>query len=252
MLETILPAGISPAIALLLIGISFLTSAFTAAFGIGGGVAMLGALAGTVSPAMIIAVHGLVQVGSNVGRTYIQRAHAVWPLVLRFAIGSLVGVALGATFVVALPERLLLGVLGGFILLMTWVPKPELPGLASGGIVIGGAVSTFVTMFAGATGPFVQALLLPLKLDKRQLIATQAACTMVQHLLKVLAFGALGFAYADWLPLVAAMILFGFAGTMAGTKLLETLPERWFLVTIRTVLTVVGLDLLRRAAGLWS
>lgn len=248
--ETILPAGVPPAIAALLVGISFLTSAFTAAFGIGGGMAMLGALAGTVPPSVIIAVHGLVQLGSNVGRTYVQRAHAVWPLVARFTIGSLAGVALGALFVVALPERVLLGVLGAFILAMTWIPKPRIPGLASSGLAIGGAISTFITMFVGATGPFVQALLLPLKLEKRQLIATHAACTTMQHLLKVFAFGALGFAFAEWLPLIAAMIVSGFAGTMAGTKLLEKLPERWFLATIKTALTIVGIDLLRRAAGL--
>ena len=65
MLDTLLPVGVSPALALLLVAISFLTSAFTAAFGIGGGTLMLGALAGTVQPALIIAVHGLVQVGSQ-------------------------------------------------------------------------------------------------------------------------------------------------------------------------------------------
>ncbi len=249
MIATWLPAGVSPAIALLLVAFSFVTSALTAAFGIGGGMAMLGALAGTVPPGIVIAVHGLVQVGSNVGRTIVQRAHAVWPLVARFSIGSLVGVALGAAFVVALPEKLLLGLLGVFILAMTWAPKPRIPGLASSGILIGGAISTFVTMFVGATGPFVQALLLPLKLEKRQLIATHAACTTIQHLLKVFAFGALGFAFGDWLPLVAAMIAAGFIGTIAGTRLLEKLPERWFLVTIKTLLTLVGLDLLRRAAG---
>lgn len=244
-----LPDGLSPGIGLTLIAISFVTSAFTAAFGIGGGVAMLGALAGTVPPGVIIAVHGLVQVGSNLGRTIVQRAHAVWPLVLRFAAGSLAGVLLGAWFVVALPEPVLLGLLGLFILAMTWLPKPRIPGLAASGLVIGGAISTFVTMFVGATGPFVQALLLPLGLEKKQLVATHAACTMVQHLLKVFAFGALGFAFADWLPLIAAMILAGFAGTIAGTRLLDALPERWFLITIKTLLTVVGLDLLRRAVG---
>ena len=50
MTDMLLPAGVPPAIALLLIVVSFLTSAFTAAFGIGGGAVMLGALAGTVSP----------------------------------------------------------------------------------------------------------------------------------------------------------------------------------------------------------
>lgn len=247
---SLLPDGLSPGLALLLIAISFLTSAFTAAFGIGGGMAMLGALAGTVPPGVVIAVHGLVQVGSNLGRAIVQRAHAVWPLVLRFTAGSLVGVFVGAWFVVALPERALLGLLGLFILAMTWVPKPRIPGLAASGIVIGGAISTFITLFVGATGPFVQALLLPLGLDRKQLVATHAACTMVQHLLKVFAFGALGFAFADWLPLIATMILAGFAGTIAGTRLLDALPERWFLTAIKTLLTLVGLDLLRRAAGL--
>lgn len=247
MFETLLPAGVPPMIALLLIAISFLTSAFTAAFGIGGGTVMLGALAGAVPPGVIIAVHGLVQVGSNLGRSYVQRAHALWPLVARFTLGSLAGVALGALFVVALPERVLLGLLGVFILAMAWIRKPRIPGLASTGLLIGGALSTFITMFVGATGPFVQALLLPLDLEKRQLIATHAVCTTIQHLLKVFAFGLLGFSFADWLPLVAAMILSGFAGTLAGTRLLERLPERWFLLTIKLVLTIVGLDLLRRA-----
>lgn len=247
--ESVLPAGIAPGIALLLIGVSFLTSALTAAFGIGGGVAMLGALAGTAPPAVVIAVHGLVQVGSNIGRTVVQRAHALWPLVGRFTLGSLVGVGLGVSFVVALPERLLLGLLGVFLLAMTWLPKPRIPGLASTGLLVGGAISTFITMFVGATGPFVQALLLPMKLEKRQLIATHAACTTIQHLLKVFAFGALGVSFADWLPLIAAMIVSGFIGTLAGTRLLESLPERWFLATIKAALTLVALDLLRRAAG---
>ncbi|MDP3257217.1 sulfite exporter TauE/SafE family protein [Bosea sp. (in: a-proteobacteria)] len=249
MLDMLLPAGVAPAIALLLIAVSFLTSAFTAAFGIGGGVAMLGALAGTVPPSVIIAVHGLVQVGSNVGRTYVQRAHALWPLVARFTAGSVIGAVIGALLVVELPERILLGLLGAFILVMTWLPKPRIPGLASSGLVIGGGLSTIITMFVGATGPFVQALLLPLKLEKRQLIATHAACTTIQHLLKVFAFGALGFSFADWLPLIGAMIVSGFAGTMLGTRLLERLPERWFAIAIKAILTVVGIDLLRRAAG---
>lgn len=249
MSSLLLPEGLSPAIALLLVGVSFLTSAITAAFGIGGGVAMLGALAGTVPPGVIIAVHGLVQVGSNLGRTIVQRAHARWPLVLRFSIGSLVGVVIGAYLVVSLPERILLGLLGVFILVMTFVPKPRIPGLASGGIIIGGGLASIVTMFVGATGPFVQALLLPLGLEKRQLVATHAACQSVQHLLKIVAFTALGFAFSDWLPLIAAMIVSGFLGTIAGTRLLEKLPERVFLLAVKTLLTMIALDLLRRAAG---
>lgn len=250
MSDFLLPTGLSPFVALALVAFSFLTSAFTAAFGIGGGVAMLGALGAAVPPALVIAVHGIVQLGSNVGRAFVQRAFAVWPLVFRFAAGSLAGVGLGAAVFTLLPERVLLGLLGGFILLMAFVPKPKIPGFASAGMIIGGAISTFLTMFVGATGPFVQALLLPLGLDKKKLVATHAVCTALQHGLKVIAFGVLGFSFADWLPLVLLMIAAGFAGTVLGTRLLDRMSERVFSIALKLVLCVVGLDLLRRSFGL--
>jgi uncharacterized protein len=249
MLEWLLPANVSLTVFVLLVAVSFFTSALTAAFGIGGGVAMLGALAGTVPPAMIVAVHGVVQFGSNIGRAVIQRAHILWRPTALFTVGSVIGAALGAAVFVALPEKLLLGLLGFFILLMTWIPKPRIPGLETTGVFIGGIIATFVTMFVGATGPFVQALFLPMQLEKRVLIATHAACNVIQHGLKVIAFGWLGFNFADWLPLLVAMIASGFLGTWLGTYLLEKLPEETFKVILKWLLTVLALDLLRRAAG---
>jgi uncharacterized protein len=247
MLEILLPANVSPGVFALLIVISFFTSALTAAFGIGGGVAMLGALAGTVPPAMIVAVHGVVQLGSNIGRAVLQRAHVLWRPTALFTLGSVIGAGLGIAVFTAIPEKLLLGLLGLFILLMTWVPKPRIPGLETTGVFIGGIIATFVTIFVGATGPFVQALFLPLGLEKRVLVATHAACNVIQHGLKVLAFGYLGFNFADWLPLLVAMIVSGFLGTWLGTRLLERLPEAVFKVILKWLLTVLALDLLRRS-----
>jgi uncharacterized membrane protein YfcA len=244
-----LPPGVDLATALLLIGVSFFTSALTAAFGIGGGVAMLGALAGSVSPNVVIAVHGVVQLGSNLGRAILQRQHAHWPAIVRFLLGAIVGVALGAWLFVSLPERILLGVLGVFILMMVWVPKPRIPGLSSAGMVVGGAFSSVLTMFVGATGPFIQAILLPLKLDRKGLIATHAVMMAAQHLLKVVAFSFIGVALMPWLPLMAAMIASGFLGTVLGTRLLEKMPERLFQMILKILLTLIALDLLRRAAG---
>jgi uncharacterized protein len=206
---------VSPGVFALLVAISFLTSALTAAFGIGGGVAMLGALAGMVPPQMIVAIHGVVQLGSNVGRVIIQRAHILWRPTAIFTIGSIAGAAAGAAVFVALPERALLGLLGVFILVMTWLPKPKIPGLASAGMLAGGFIATVITMFVGATGPFVQALFLPMGLDRKTLVA---------------------------------MVASGFLGTWLGTHLLEKMPEAWFQKTIKALLTLVSLDLLRRAA----
>lgn len=245
-----LPAGIDALTATILIVTSFFTSALTAAFGIGGGVAMLGALAGTVPPSVIVAVHGVVQLGSNLGRAVIQRHHANWPLFWRFLFGAIGGVALGAALFTSLPDKVLLAMLGVFILVMVWVPKPKIPGLEKTGIVIGGGISSVLTMFVGATGSFILALLVPLKLDRKQQIATHAVMMTAQHALKVAAFGFIGIALVSWLPLMAAMIVSGFIGTMIGTKLLEKMPESLFQILLKGLLTLVALDLLRRAAGL--
>jgi uncharacterized membrane protein YfcA len=247
--DLLLPQGVGWPIALALVVIAFFTSALTAAFGIGGGVAMLGALAGTVPPSVIVAVHGIVQLGSNIGRAILQRRHALWRFVAIFSAGSLIGAVGGAALFVALPERVLLGALGVFILVMVWWPKASIPGLSSAGLLLGGIFSTFLSIFVGATGPFVQAVLLKLAADRKQLIATHAACMSVQHGLKVAAFGVLGFSFTDWLPLLAAMIAAGFAGTLLGTRLLEAMPERLFTTIVKALLTIVAAELLRRAAG---
>jgi uncharacterized membrane protein YfcA len=111
-------------------------------------------------------------------------------------------------------------------------------------------MSSVITMFVGATGPFVQAVLIPLGLDRKGQIATHAVMMAAQHALKVVAFGFIGVALKPWLPLMVAMIASGFAGTVLGTRLLEKMPERFFQLTLKVLLTIIAIDLLRRAAGI--
>ena len=65
MLDTLLPPGMDALVGVALMGISFLGSFITAAFGIGGGVVVLAVLATLLPPAALIPVHGVVQFGSN-------------------------------------------------------------------------------------------------------------------------------------------------------------------------------------------
>ena len=52
--------------------LSFFTSAMTAAAGIGGGVVLLAIMATVYPPAVLIPVHGMVQLGSNGGRALLM------------------------------------------------------------------------------------------------------------------------------------------------------------------------------------
>lgn len=248
-LAALLPDGLGAGAALLLVAASFFTSALTAAFGVGGGVAMLALMGLFVPVAALIPVHGAVQLGSNTGRAWHQRAHVRRDIFAPFLAGSLVGAVAGAAVVVQLPDALLKLVLGGFVIAVTWARIPGFDRLSAAGLAVGSAVTALVTMLVGATGPLLSAFFAQLMPnDRKALVATHAAGMTVQHFLKVVVFGFAGFAFAAWLPLVAAMILSGYLGTVYGSAFLERLPEatfrRWFKVGI----TLLALDMIRRGA----
>jgi uncharacterized protein len=77
-------------------------------------------------------------------------------------------------------------------------------------------------------------------------VATGGAAMIIVHGLKVIAFALAGFAFAPWLPLIAAMIVSGIFGTVLGTKLLHKIPEARFRLGFKIVLSALALDLARR------
>ncbi len=244
---SVLPESIGAGVAGLLIVASFFTSAVTASFGIGGGVMMLALMGLFVPVAALIPVQGLVQLGSNSGRAFVQRHHINRTFMRPFLAGSVVGAAVGAFTVVQLPDALMKIVLGAFILFITWGKVPGLKALTGAGLAIASAIIAFLTMFLGATGPLlasVFAALIPG--DRKALVATSAAGLIVQHGLKVIAFGLAGFAFGQWLPLIAAMIATGFLGTLTGSRLLNRIPEDKFRLVFKLILTVLAADMLRR------
>jgi uncharacterized protein len=81
--------------------------------------------------------------------------------------------------------------------------------------------------------------------DRRQIIATHAVLMTAQNVLKAVAFGALGFVFAPYVPLVVAMIVSGGIGTLIGGRLLLSLPEDKFRVGFKIVLTLAAINLLR-------
>jgi uncharacterized protein len=246
-LTALLPEAISASTALFLVVASFFTSAFTAAFGLGGGVAMLALLGIFLPVSALIPVHGAVQFGSNTGRAWLQRAHIRYSIATPFLIGSLAGAAVGAMLVIQLPDALLKLALGVFIIAVTWTRIPGIENLRGAGLAIGSGVIALANMFFGATGPLLSAFFAQIiPEDRKALIATHAAGMTVQHLLKVVAFTIAGFAFVQWVPLIAVMIAAGYLGTISGSQLLDSMPEERFRLWFRIVVTLLALDLMRR------
>lgn len=248
-----LPPDISLLSGLILVAVAFLGSAITAGLGIGGGLTFITVLASLVPAAAVIPIHGVVQLGSNVGRAAVQRAHIDWPIAGYFSMGCLVGAVVGGNLVVNLPENVLKVVLALFIIYTIWGPtRFGMPKAGPVILAVTGGISSFVTMFIGATGPFVISVLAPRLPDRRRLIGTHSACMIMQHSLKLLVFGLLGFSFGPWVPLLAAMIGAGFFGTLLGSRILHWAPEALFRKALKVILTVLAANLLLSAAGVYS
>ena len=236
-----LPTGVSEAVLAGLLAASFVSSFITVAFGIGGGAVLLAVLATLMPPAALIPVHGVVQLGSNATRGAMPLRYVSWRALPGFAVGSVIGVATGGVLVVDLPPAFIQVGVGLFIV---WSVLARPPAWLRRWPPLTGAVSSFLTMFFGATGTFVATYVKSLGLERHGHVATHAALMTMQHLLKVLTFGLLGFAFGPWLIVIAGMIVAGAAGTLAGRLLLTRLSDRIFRRALDIVLLLIALRLI--------
>lgn len=244
MMETLfaLPEGLSQLSFWVLMATSFVASLITVALGIGGGGLLLAVMATLMPPAALIPVHGVVQLGSNGGRAAMLFREISWAAVIPgFLIGSLVGSAIGGAVVVELPPNVVQIGVGAFVIYSVFAKPPK---WLSRWPWLTGGVSSFLTMFFGATGLFVANYTKSLVLPRHAHVATHAALMTVQHGLKVVIFGLLGFAFGPWAMVIVALILAGLAGTFLGKTVLNRMTDGVFKIALDVILVLISLRLI--------
>jgi len=230
--------------------LSSFATAFIGVFtGAAGGVVLLGLMAMVLPPLALIPVHTVVMLGTGVTRTMIMWRHVMRPAVLPFLVGSVIGAAAGARVFVALPTTSLQLILGGFILLVTWMPNLGRFGAVRGRFAVLGFFTTFLGVFVSATGSLLAPFMASATPERRVHVATMGALMTIVHLAKITAFGFIGFAIASYVPLMAAMIATGAVGNWIGEAALLRTSEQRFRLVLQIALTLLGLRLVWGAAA---
>ncbi|GAB4392860.1 MAG: hypothetical protein Tsb0032_10080 [Kiloniellaceae bacterium] len=242
MIEWLVPADVGLSASAALIALSAATSFLTAAAGIGGGIVLIAVMAVLMPAHALIPVHGVVQIGSNAGRTAIMLRSVQWQVLAPFCLGSLIGAGIGGLTAVQLPPAILNIGLACFILWSVWAPTVTAAGRFK--VIITGVFSSFLTMFFGATGSFVSAMVKSMRFGRLEHVATHSACMVAQHAIKVVAFGLLGFNYGPYAGLIVAMVLSGFLGTVIGKHVLVKMNDRTFHRVLAVLLSLLALRLL--------
>ena len=226
-----------------LVLVSVLTSAMTAAVGVGGGLLMIMAMAQVMPAAALIPVHGMVQTGSNVGRVGLTWRHADRRVIAAFLPGVVLGALAAAWLLVRLPAGVLELCIAGFVLYSCWGPGLPKRALGRTGTLLAGALTTLLSSLVGASGPMVAAFIKQGAEGRLGKVATFSACMSAQHLTKAFVFGVAGFVFRDWLALMLVMVAAGFLGTWLGLRLLHRLSEHRFETLFRWALTLLALRL---------
>lgn len=237
------PDPLTPLSVVLLLFASIAGSFISTAFGLGGGLTLLATMTIFLPPAILIPVHAVIQFGSIVGRLGVMFRQIAWSIMVPFAIGASVGAMVGAQLLVELPDGWLEIILGSFIVYACYGPIPQLRHNSRTRLGVAGAITTGLSLFVGATGPLVGALLRGVGMDRVTHVATFAACMLMHQIFKITVFGFMGFVFAPYIPFILAMIATGFIGTLIGRRVLLGMNDGLFGRILTFLLVILGLRL---------
>lgn len=200
-------------------------------------------------PAAVIPIHGFIQITSNVSRALFGIRHIQWRIVRDYGVGCVIGALIGSRLVPLFSWDNLPLLLGVFILLFTWMPKPS--GEAKWPLKFGvlGVLQTALSLFIGVAGPLNMPFLLREDLGRDRTVITHSVQMTFMHLMKVITFGLLGFAFAPYWQLVIGMTAGAILGSWVGTKVRAYVPENVFRHGVRILITVLALRMLLQGVG---
>ena len=220
---------------------SFFSSFISSIIGFGGGMLLLGVLALNFSGSVIIPLHAIIQLGSNLNRLIFFKFNVKWNVIIPFALGCIIGVPLGGFFSLSINENIIKILIAFFIIINT---ISRLPALNQNRLFFTGIISSFLSTIVGVTGSLISSVIQSYKLQKSEYISSCAFLLFTQHFFKCILFGLLGFAFVDYFLLIVLVIIAGIFGTFVGKILVLRIPEKIFLFTIKFILIVISLNLL--------
>ncbi len=231
----------------LVAGAAFVAATLAAVAGFGGAAVLLPVLVASFGVRDAIPILTVAQLIGNGSRVWFNRHELQLPVVGWFALGAVPFAFVGGLLFASAPLSPLTRLLGLFLLLtVAWRhvrPGPPRRPPLRGFVLIGGLFS-FLSALLGSVGPLMAPFFLAFGLVKGAYIGTEALCTVVMHVTKLVAYGQASILSARSVAIGVAMGPLMIAGSALGKRIVDRLPERTFVVLIEGVLVVAGLAFL--------
>jgi len=223
--------------------VAFVAALLAAVTGFGGAAVLLPMLVFVFGVREAVPILTVAQLIGNGSRVWFNRRELDWRVVGWFALGGVPMALLGGVLFAHAPLRALTRVLGAFLILIVVIrhtPKRKAFRTPLKGFAVIGAVSSFLSALLGSVGPLMAPFFLAYGLVKGAYIGTEALSTVVMHVAKLIA-------YRESAVLPAHAVVSGLAlgpimvaGSFAGKRVVDRLPERVFVLIIDATLLAAG------------
>jgi uncharacterized membrane protein YfcA len=223
---------------LLMVGTAFLSGIF----GMAGGLILIGVLLVIFPLPTAMVLHAITQMASNGWRATLWFRHIVWKSMAFYVAGCLVSVGLWSITLYVPDKAMALLLLGLSPFVIRAIPDRVLPrSFGPAQVAATGVVSMMLMLLTGVTGPLLDTMFLRSPLERRQIIATKAACQVFGHGFKLLYFGALIEQVGQVEPwFLAIAVTSSIIGTSLGKLLLEKLSDAQFRVWSNRLITALA------------
>jgi uncharacterized membrane protein YfcA len=225
-------------LSLLMIGTAFLSGIF----GMAGGLILIGVLLVVFPLPTAMVLHAVTQMASNGWRAILWWRHIAWRTIAFNIAGNLVSVGLWSIWLYVPDKAVALLLLGLSPFIVRAIPEKVMPRtFGPAQVAATGFVSMMLMLTTGVTGPLLDTMFLRSTLERRQIIATKAACQLFSHGFKLVYFGVLidqAGTVEPWflgIAVAASMI-----GTSLGKLLLERLSDAQFRAWSHRLITALA------------
>ncbi|WP_127716075.1 sulfite exporter TauE/SafE family protein [Halobacteriovorax sp. HLS] len=232
----------SIAITTLLFVATSLSAIISAVSGMGGGIVLLSIMTFFLPLSTLIPIHGVVQLMSNISRTWLLRESVIKNIFLWFALGLPIGTFISIKIIQSIENKIILfSLIAALIFYSIFKPKklPELRIPSYCFLFVGVSVGILGPLI-GATGPTIAPFFMREDFSKEQIIATKSSVQVIGHLIKIPTFLYLGFNYLDHAFLIIALVVAAILGTHLGVKILTRVNDKTFRIVFKSALFLAG------------
>jgi uncharacterized protein len=227
----------------LLAVVAFMAALLAAVTGFGGAAVLLPMLVFVFGVREAIPILTVAQLIGNGSRVWFNRHELDWSVVAWFALGGVPMALLGGFLFAHAPLAALTRVLGAFLILIVilrHLPKLKAFRTPLKGFALIGAASSFLSALLGSVGPLMAPFFLAYGLVKGAYIGTEALSTVVMHVTKLIAYRQAAILPSHAVLSGVALGPIMVAGSFAGKRVVDKLPERVFVLVIDLTLLAAG------------